>query len=179
MRRQLLLAIPFFILSVGARADGIAEWDKLRWGMTHQQAAVAYPNFEAWDTTEPNIFDQLKPMVIHNFGLREHWMLGCRFSISLFFRDNQLNQIQVQQNEDDPTDCSERTKSALVQKYGQPRPEDQLPRSGLAWSQEITWKTGRTIVYFNALYIGERATWWSKVIYTDKDAPVASPKNPF
>jgi hypothetical protein len=167
----------------GARADGIAEWDKLRWGMTHQQAAVAYPNFEAWDTTEPNDFGPPGLMVIHNLGLREHQILQCRFSISLFFRDNQLNQIQVHQIEGDPTDCSEPMKSALVQKYGQPRPEDQSPPSGLAWSQDIFWKTGRTTVYFNAIYvapyIGERARWWSKVIYTYNDAPVASPKNPF
>jgi hypothetical protein len=166
----------------GARADGIAEWDKLRWGMTHQQAAVAYPNFEAWDTTEPNDFSPSGLMVIHNFGLREHWMLQCRFSIVLFFLDNQLNHIQVQQIEDDRNDCSEPMKSALVQKYGQPRPEDQSPPNGVTGYQDITWKTGRTTVDFSAVYvpayIGERVRWWSTVIYSD-NAPVASPNNPF
>jgi hypothetical protein len=111
---------PFADISPAMRswtdAQGIAGFDKLRWGMTETEIRRLYPGFvEAYDARLNN------PKGYRHLQMRSYALAGCAFAVNLAFFNgmaDELADIQLSYSGDKAETCAVQIKSAIERAFG-------------------------------------------------------------
>jgi hypothetical protein len=163
MKKLSLVFLLLISLQSLTYAD-IGGFNFLKWGQSKQEVQKHYPNFESWSGQDNFGYLLGGPLNVQYYGLKHHLAAGCDFEVKIFFLDNKLTQVILEQSNNCTKDCYDEVLDELTRLYGN---KVEYSKTGKSTDfQTLKWSRGESTIVLRKIKLNEDR-WQTAVVYTD------------